>query len=289
MLERIIKKIDSVLPNQIYVSYLFSESYLFFMSKKLIDNILVDMNKQGFPLEVQTSEALQSFGWDVNNQVFYQDSESIKNRTLDIVAEKNIILRSNLGFDVWLFIECKKVNKPWVFYTKNIDATNEEIVRTFSSSTQFFINNLAYQNHKNEEVMNYIQNFIFKNKLQNLFSNKIAFNTFEPFTEGNGMSIHKARMQLSNSILDLSRKMDGEILPNISFPYGILFLPIIVLDGQLLIYEKDQLNFGESVNYHLFYSGSSFIIEIITAKKLVSYLENLEKIINNFKKIQVTN
>lgn len=78
------------------------------MSDDEVKKIQADMEKQGFPLEIKTSEILDAHGWEVTNQASYLDSESGKNRTIDIVAERNVILNSKWGFDVWICIECKK-------------------------------------------------------------------------------------------------------------------------------------------------------------------------------------
>lgn len=255
------------------------------MANEEIKKILNDMDEQGFPLEVKTSEILQAHNWEITNQASYIDIESRKNRTLDIIAEKNVFLKqSTLAFDIWLFIECKKVSKPWVFYTSDIDLNNGEIRRKVVSSTQFFVNSLSYQKRKQNMIMDIIvRQFLLQNKIPKSVFGKLAYSSYEPFTEGKGQSIHKARMQVCNAILDIQSMMDSEVLPQIDFPYGILLLPIIILDGQLLIYENGELDFTNGLYYHVQYHGSAFMIEIVTAKFLETYLKNIEQIITNFK------
>jgi hypothetical protein len=53
--------------------------------------IETDMQIQGFPLEVKTSEILEAHGWEVTNQASYLDLETRKNRTIDILAEKKCL------------------------------------------------------------------------------------------------------------------------------------------------------------------------------------------------------
>ena len=107
------------------------------MSDDEIKKIQKDMTIQGFPLEVKTSEILEGHGWTVTNQASYLDMETKKNRTLDILAEKNIYYASNLVFDIWLCVECKKVTKPWVFYTTDLNLNMPEYYRKLVSSTHF--------------------------------------------------------------------------------------------------------------------------------------------------------
>lgn len=85
------------------------------MSEDEMKKILDDMEQYGFPLEVKTSEALKAYDWKVSNQVDYLDSEKKKERTVDILAEKNVLTKplgdpatSNWDFDLGLVIECKK-------------------------------------------------------------------------------------------------------------------------------------------------------------------------------------
>jgi hypothetical protein len=99
------------------------------MSKDEIEKIKADMEIQGFPLEVNTSKILEAHGWEVTNQSSFLDAEIGRNRTLDIIAEKNVVLDSKWTFDIWLCVECKKSNKPWVFYSTNLDLSKEEIRR----------------------------------------------------------------------------------------------------------------------------------------------------------------
>ena len=78
------------------------------------ERILSDMKKRGFALEIRTSEILETHGWEVSHQVFYLPSE-LENRTIDILAEKNVVLEPKWGFDIWLCVERKKITKTMGF------------------------------------------------------------------------------------------------------------------------------------------------------------------------------
>jgi hypothetical protein len=243
--------------------------------------ILKDMNERGFPLEVTTSELIKTHGWEVTNQAAFSDAEKGTNRTIDLVAEKSIISKATMGFDIWLIIECKRVTKPWVFYTSDLKLTNEEIHRKIVSSTQFAINDATYR-RKLDTILPplIINNFIFDNKLAPPIFGKLAYSSFEPFTNGKKLSIHKARMQLCNAILYFEKAVIQDRM--LDLPYGILFVPIIVLDGRLYTYENNRLSPATGLYYHVTYHGYGFMIEIVTADFLASYLKNIEVIITNF-------
>jgi len=85
------------------------------------ENIIKELKDSGYPLEIEATLVLESKGWNVLNQEGYLDIEENKWRTIDILASKNIDLPSSsvckqLHFS--LAIECKKLEKPWVFWTR---------------------------------------------------------------------------------------------------------------------------------------------------------------------------
>ena len=253
------------------------------MSEEEIKNILKDIEEQGFPLEVKTSEVLETHDWKVTNQVAYLDSEEKKYRTVDIVAEKNILLKPpKLRFDVYLVIECKKSSEPWVFYASDFDLNKPEIKSKAIASTQSFIGELAYQGKSHERLRNLmITQFLLQNHLISPIFGKLGYIPFEPFKGGQGRSIHKAQMQVCNAILDLEdRQFEEEV--EITFPHGIIFIPIIVLDGHLYTYENEKLNPEEGLYYYVTYADSSFMIEIVTEGFLDTYLSTIEEQIKNF-------
>jgi len=252
------------------------------MSEDEIKRILGDMEKQGFPLEVQTSQILEAHGWEVTNQAAYLDYEEKKYRTVDIIAEKNILLTPKLTLDLWLVIECKKSTKPWVFYASDFDLNKPETRRKAVSSTQFFISQLAYQKKLHKKLLNLVNQFMLENHFLSPIFGKLAHIPFEPFTEGQGGSIHKATMQVCNAILDLENRRFQEFeLPT---PYGIIFMPLIVLDGRLYTYKNEKLNSEDALNYYATYADSAFMLEIVTKGFLNAYLELIEAQIKNFQK-----
>lgn len=254
------------------------------MSDDEVKKIQADMEKQGFPLEIKTSEILEAHGWEVTNQASYLDLELGKNRTIDIVAEKNVILNSKWGFDIWICIECKKVKNPWVFYTTDLDLNKEELRRKVVSSTHFSVNQSAHKKGNMERLSNLvIGQFLLQDHYTQSIFKKLAHNSFEPFVEGKGLSIHKARMQVCNMVLHLEKNVSIEALSMIDSPYFILYIPIVVLNGRLYAYQNSKLNGIEGLNYHVSYFNASFVIEIVTAKSFEKYLDNLEQIMLRFK------
>ena len=251
------------------------------MSEDEKEKILKDIEEQGFPLEVETSQILESHKWEITNQMAYLDLEKRKHRTVDIVANKNLLLRpGELGFDLNLVIECKKSSKPWVFYASKIDIDNPETRRKMVASGQFItFPPKEYDKRIVSMIELMIAQFLLKTHLIPSKFGKLAHIPFEPFTKGKGMSIHKARMQVCNAILDLEKQF-GQM--TWTFPYGEIFVPIIVFDGHLYTYSNKELKTEKGLLYYVTYADSAFIIEIVTRHFLKSYIRIIEEEIKNF-------
>ncbi|XHH08171.1 MAG: hypothetical protein ACFCUE_11435 [Candidatus Bathyarchaeia archaeon] len=93
------------------------------------------IEKTGLPTEIRATKTLVDNGWRVQNEFPYVDMENQKIRTLDIKAvnifskespkNSSEIFPKN-DIDCELFIECKKSDKPWVFYLDTL--TNRDIL-----------------------------------------------------------------------------------------------------------------------------------------------------------------
>lgn len=97
------------------------------MSKKLKQQIIKDLEKTGFPHEVFIASELEDSDWMVYNSPLYRDEQTEQPRELDIHAVK-------VDFDYarhtpgrvkegdenklisHLVIQCKKTDKPWIFF-----------------------------------------------------------------------------------------------------------------------------------------------------------------------------
>lgn len=252
------------------------------MSEDEVKRILKDIEKQGFPLEVKTSEVLEAHGWEVTNQVAYLDHEEEKYRTVDILAQKMVVSKSpELAFWVDLVVECKKSTKPWVFYASDFDLNKAEINSKVVSSMQFFMSTHAYQKKSDRELHSLMtRQVLYENHLMSPIFRKVGHLSFEPFTSGQGGSIPEAQIQVCNAILDLKEQAEEFHLP---FPYGIVWIPIIVLDGHLYLYENEKLSPEKGLYCYVNYAGNAFMIEIMIESFLDTYLATLGEQIQRFK------
>ncbi|WP_430482792.1 hypothetical protein [Rossellomorea marisflavi] len=92
------------------------------MSGDLKENLLKDVLKTGFPLEMEISQLFRKSGWQVVNGSYYIDKDEDKGREIDVISTINFDEDLDEGlFKEVLFslvIEIKKTEeKPWVFFT----------------------------------------------------------------------------------------------------------------------------------------------------------------------------
>jgi hypothetical protein len=251
------------------------------MIKEETKRILQDMEKHGFPLEIRTSETLKNTGWTLRNQVGYIDSEQGVHRTIDIVATQPILEKpTEYSSELWLVTECKKNAKPWVFNVSEFKTDpRADRFNTFVP-VQDYIYEQAYQAHYHEKIRSAIVDkfWLQKRLFQPIFT-KIAHIPFEPFTEGKGESIHRAQMQLCNSIIYFQEQLN-----RINFPSAVIFVPVIVFDGRLYAYQNGGLELTQGLFYEVNYQESMFFIEIVTIDFLEKYLKNLGDRIKAFQK-----
>ena len=144
--------------------------------KELKDYLLEEIEKSGFPLEIEVSSVLENQNWvAINNQPF-RDPDEDELRSVDILAfheptASEYARYGPLGFSPRLVIECKKsISHAWIFFTR------PERTKVFPMSGQVYDFPKAFSTeaHKN------------KNKLSpiGVFSYEYYFNSFADSSKG---------------------------------------------------------------------------------------------------------
>jgi hypothetical protein len=260
--------------------YIFTQVDDLIMPDDIIKLILDDMNNQGFPLEVKVTETLKTHGWRVYNQQSYLDVETGKRRTIDIECIKDIeSSEKEWAFQSRLIIECKKCAKPWVFYVS--EAHKKDIADQLRINAQLYTDHedqLLYPNSVIESARANL--YFFDRELAKPFFDKLAYVTYEPFTKGKGNSIHRAIMQVISATIDLNRKLTQD--KSVEIPHHIFFKPVIILDGQLYVYQDKTLKKEKGLYYLVSYDDSAFIVEVITVDYLETYLKGIDNNISDF-------
>lgn len=109
-----------------------------------------EIEKSGFPLEIEVSTMLEEAGWEVRYSKLYFDFDEEKWREIDIVAERRSSEDSKghsikpYYLNMKLAIECKKSDDTaWVFFPRALRGEDIEVIKDVISLD--FLNVLAWQ------------------------------------------------------------------------------------------------------------------------------------------------
>lgn len=81
------------------------------------EKIILDLQKTGYPTEITTASFLQERDWYVIHKPSFWDNEEQKSREFDIRGYREWKSNSEkLSIGAFLITECKKSEKPWVFF-----------------------------------------------------------------------------------------------------------------------------------------------------------------------------
>lgn len=249
-----------------------------------IERLKEDIEKSGLPLEADVSSILENNGWNVLNQSGYTDPDTGKARTINILATKRIDTPSSKVFSnlfMELVIECKKSDKPWVFYIKGR-----------GKEFEFPINLVKF--HVKPRVR---LNLLEVNKLLNPTHynqpdfQKVAIISYEPFKSEGKQEIFEAKNQVIkalNSELGFMRKFGT--YPGTSESISILY-PVIVFDGHLFEYEREEEKSKISQTKYLQYLvdykspaiNDTFLIDIVRKDFIQEYLLSIKIELNAMK------
>jgi hypothetical protein len=86
------------------------------MAMALEDEILEELVRTGYPTEIVSASVMQARGWAVFHNPSYLDDREGKSREFDIRAYRQMSKQNN-SVGIYLITECKKSDKPWVFFT----------------------------------------------------------------------------------------------------------------------------------------------------------------------------
>lgn len=88
--------------------------------RSLEDKIVEELDRTGYPTEVVAASVMQQRGWYVRHNPSYLDDTEQRSREYDLYAYRTWDASSDrmkYTVGVYLLAECKKSEKPWVFFT----------------------------------------------------------------------------------------------------------------------------------------------------------------------------
>lgn len=259
------------------------------MSTEEERNILDDMEKTGFPLEVDVTNWLMEKGWSVFPQYTYFDEHTKKIRAIDVLA---FYLRKGLRLtdSPRLIVECKKSEKPWIFHcTRRFQDLAQPSqkgmdVLAFTSISYTLLSLFQLHTEINESLIEPIiaraaKIHFFNRDLPRAYSCHVAFRGQKNYSPDD---FHKAIYQIRGTCLHLAKGVP-------KWP----ILATIVLRGKLFEYTRGSTREELKPRKHILfstlglipqgevepsqYSFPPAIIDVVTDTYFSDYLKLLEK------------
>lgn len=256
-----------------------------------IEKVKKDMQKSGFPLEIEVSSILNSSGWDVQNQGFYIDEQENKPRAIDIIASKILAVEASkyfTNFNIYLIIECKKSQKPWLFYTTQSSLKEHPPILHVKGASESLRLSRVEAPKGHEFDPEFAKQVITLASLSHYFSpkqNRDGIIPYEPFTQGEGRQVFTAvnqvikatKYQLSSlkEVFSIVSTELSNMMPEIR-PFIIVY-PLIVFEGKLLEcrLEDGEFEICETgyVRYIKQEAAANHVIEIVSKVFFKEYLK----------------
>jgi len=250
------------------------------MKKDKVNELI---EKSGNNFHYQVVNFLRNKDWFVSISPYYNDNMTGKPREIDIVAEKEFDVKKEFGrfkgtLNVKLFIECKYINKPTVFWFDKRD--KEKAIKRIVRDTPLKLPN--QNNWINEH------HYLEGDKVAKLFASYLdKAQDNEPIYKALSQSLNAMVYYRSNHSIIPDEKLKGNTLKNLKYPLIICnsfknFFEINSTDSRG--YSEVNDNFQLEINYAYLDNDKHtitdyFLIDIIgfEDKKFDAFLEKLEQ------------
>jgi hypothetical protein len=261
------------------------------LEKKIIEG----MKKTGFSLEILAGSQFSNRGWSVRHQSIYHDVDENKSRYSDFIAHK--VIDREKGFSLfkrlnWTVIaECKKSDKPWIFYSPPSDI----LTKDRALSTVFYTKVESEPALLPKQILPlFVDNHYFlKGSVDRIAQSAyVLFDKGKKSNERKGEKGYDQVFTATNQVLkalifqrgSLKRNIKSTLVKNIL----LVFYAVIILEGKMFEYTLDEaqepkltektylkyrVNFLDSPNS----DPEVFIIDVITLEKLPEYAMWLEE------------
>lgn len=251
-------------------------------------NILKEINKTGFALELRISKFLQDNGYHAANNLYYIDQDEGKGREVDMRALKNYEFKKD-GKSYFirhcLLIECKRsTEKPWVVFTSPQTVYDRNY---FTLHCRGVKKSIWWKEHGVPEKLAEIHPFSIYERRGRSF--------FEPFknSEG-GVTIYKSLITSVKAAIATRNNEFAAKSSCICFYY-----PVVIFEGKLYeayLDDKNEIEAQETdsamVSFYYEspkYQDERFIVPIVTEQFLPTFSSSLDSVLQFFGKLFKSN
>lgn len=242
-------------------------------SKKDLRKLEKKLTKTSFPLELKCTRVLQRRNWDVMNNFIFEDPEQKKHREIDIFAcDAPTIFDDKSCLTVYIFIECKKSEYPWVFFPSS-KKTDRAILGLYD---------MIFRDGETKRTRDESDGLISELRWNSRFNDsKISSWFFE--TEEKKHDIHDAISKLAKATyyVTVGQREDSEPM---HLPFIFVVYQAIVIDGLLCSASLRGKDIHLSPKQHVVL-GMNFVcqsfrthmlIDVIHARYFLKYIRIIE-------------
>jgi hypothetical protein len=254
--------------------------------------IIEDMQKTGFPLEIVAGTRFIDKNWKVRPQEAFYDEDERKSRKIDFIAHK-ALAKNFQSFRRLIYttvVECKKSDKPWVFYTPRSSLLREKK----DLATVFYMKVISKPSLPPLKIQSL---FAHNHYVAKEPTDRIAQASYIAFTGG-----EEGKDQIFTAINQVLKALRYIIAQSKShFRYHIVqgllevYYPVVVFDGKMYecVLSKGipQLREAKYVKFETSFLAASqeidnektperFLIDFVTKDFLPTYIDWLDDEIN---------
>jgi len=244
-------------------------------------NIIEEIEKTGFPLELRVSKILKDNSYYIANNLYYIDKDEDKGREIDMRALKNYTFKKGekeYFIRHCFLIECKKsVDKPWVIFTSPKTYYDRWLFLLSCRGTKKVI---EWKKYDVPFKMGMIHPFSIEQRRGRSF--------FEPFKNNiGGVNIYKSLITSVKATIAMRNIKFGAESNSVCFYY-----PLIVFEGKLYESYLDNNNGikiqeADSIMVSFFYESPKyqnvrFAVPIVTEKNLQNFCSHMDSVLQFF-------
>ena len=240
---------------------------------ELVRKLLKDIEKTGFPSELQVADIFISQGWVGEESLYFIDQDEQKGREIDLSIHTSCSTKTEPYIFVWtmLSVEIKKSEKPWVIFTSDKRITDS-------------IGRYAILHHLNNVDSKILPSKEVGQSHPSSSEPRIGRNCCVGFNNGNNQAIYRSLLTATKACIENHRLASSHKEAYDDNSYDVVFYtPVVVFDGNL--FESHLNNEGEVVitevnliPYRFNYASPSYahrsnLFDIVTIEHLSRYLE----------------
>ncbi len=258
--------------------------------KPLKEKIIDEIGKTGFPTEIRSASILEQKGWGIlHNPSYIDDTENIS-REFDIRAYKKwsfSVASTQYNIGTYLIIECKKSEKPWVFFTtpeKYQFTRLGDIIKWKYLDKKIFSDLYSSVSYISDTSLKEYHHYFQKPYLARTY--------FEPFKN---QSKNEASLMIYTAIMSSIKATLFHLKEPIPENWLHLYYPLIIFSGELFEANIDtenklqvneaphiQLSFSYMIpqsepTYSIWEGQRKFIIDLIRENYIEEYLRIIEE------------